>query len=443
MNIAEALDSVKTQMSKSPKEFWLTAKVKSYFTNVAKAILDKYGSDFNIIINVIFDENAPIACTNFNQITLNAGCLQVQKIIRLEYQFLYLKGLMAHELTHLLWMDKNLVSMYYRTLEIGKMFPRIPNGNEEIIADMMETIKNPRSAKKYIFIAKNLINNIEDGYGENTFIQNYYGNLVEGMHYMRQEFKKDLDDVRLINDEFLSEDNNISKCTAIMKIILQYCLYHEVKNFSNNEYEILEELEKGKTIINRTLSENFRERLNSTNELIAVYWEFFKPFIHVPEEEKSEENKNKENSDDNSSDSQNSNGNTSNSNGSGNENSSNEENGDSKNNSESENNSKSSKQQNDKNKNNNQSEIQPDFNSGKPDIGEGKTVALVNNVENTTHDDIISRVVAEIKTPNEDFSDLIEQSFRELAEKRLEEKALSQMKENANGDYYGCKTIIE
>jgi len=407
---------VREQVKKSNKDIWLTKKVKEYFVDTAKAILDLYGSDFRIVVEIIFDPAGPIASTSFNKITLNAGCPQVQNISRIENQFLYLKGLMAHELSHILYMDKNICSLYYKAFERGSFFPRIPSSNKEVVKDILDTIKNKESASKMVLFSKDLVNIEEDGFGENTFLENYYGNLSEGMKYMRKEFLKGLDDVSLIEEIYLDESK--PKWAAVCRLLLQYCLYHKVKNFQDKDFEVLKELEKSKEIIHKTLGQNFKERLNSINELIVIYWDLIKPFIE------SADNSNQNNADG----------------GESNENQNTGSSGDSDKNDAGDGNSNDNKSQGNKTPKNNIPDLS---NNGKPKLGEkvGEGFGDNDSTNHASHERASDNMV-NINQPSEDFSDIIEAAITEIATKRIEQKTFSQtqLDGGVNGDYRGCKT---
>lgn len=405
--LCEEINSMRDSLK--PEQIWKSKAVENYFIDTAKAIIDRYGIDFQIIIHVIYDTspNATIAQTSFNKIILNAGCIQVKKILKLENQFLYLKGLLAHELSHILYMDKKIYSHYKDTLKKGIFYPKIPEGANEII----DVIKNQKSATKLLQIALDLVNIIEDGYGENTFLANFYGNIIEGMNYMRSEFFKDLNNLDIIEKNF--EENPFS---SIRSVIMQYSLYHTVKGDQTKDFAVLKELDKCKTLIDNSLSMNSRNRYSITNQLIVIFWDYIKPLITEELDEENEDNN------ENNEDTKDNNGNNS-------ENSNND--------------SESNNQGSCENQNSNkelQICIKPPMGEGgnqlvEPDIKASNEPFSINIVNN-------SNALSEIMS--EEVSQIVEQVLIQLAQKSLEEKNKTLMNIEANeGNYSGGHVYVE
>lgn len=392
-----------------PEDIWKSKSVENYFINTAKAIINRYGVDFQIIVKVIYNTSpsVPIASTSFNEIMLNAGSMQVRKILKLENQFLYLKGLLAHELSHILYMDKKINKHYMNALMKGIFYPRKPECSEEVL----EVIKNPQSAMKLTMIAKDFVNIIEDGYGENTFLANYYGNIIEGMKYMRSEFLKDLDNIMLLEKFY-----EVNPFSSIRGVIMQYALYHTIKGDNGQELEVLKELDKCKDIIDASLSKNSRDRYNVTNQLIVIFWDYIKPLILSDNQDNTnsngQEDKNQSNDNGNSQSDENQNSNNGNN-------------------------------QGDKNQSNNNGNTKNSSHE-KPEIGEGgnqlvepeiKAIPIASN-DNDNYSDS--------KEFSEEVSDLMEQIIYTLAQKSLEEKNTSSMNMEANsGIYPGCRIYID
>lgn len=402
MTVEEKMNQMRNTVAK--QDILLTKEMKNYFTDYAKAVLNRYGSDFKIDVTIIFDRKGAIASTSFSKITLNAGCAQVAKNTRLEDKILYLKGLLAHELSHILYMDNNLSKEYQIKLSKGIMLPYLPNASKEVIDDIFETLKNKKSAFKLSRIAANLVNIIEDGYGENTFIANFYGSMVDGMKFMRKEFKKDLDNINILNQKF--DENPLN---AIFCAILQYSLYGEIKG-EDNEYPVIIELNKSKKLIDRTFSENFRNRLKTVNDIIAVYWDYIKPCIAEEQEEENQDEQNKQD-------------------GQGNGKTSNEQN------------NENNEQRNSKEEKGFSSKDSYEDFSNKPefpDIGISQVTRperIAEERDNSSENENIDEELIE---------NILESALRELAEKSLEEEATLRKNMEANeGSYRGCHIYIE
>lgn len=297
----------------SQADFWTSKGVQKYLTDLAKATIDRYGVDFDIEVSVEFNPNGAIAYTTFNKVVINAACNQIQKLVKGENQLLYIKGLLAHEMAHILYMDKGLDSRYQRSLRAGLFLPRFPMCEKQKRQDILDSLADKQKNAVICSIASNLINIIEDGYGENTYIANYYGSMVDGMKYMRKEFYKDLPLSSETEAKFAKGGKD--EFSGCFDILLQYALYHRLHD--DGFYPMSEEVLKlVKPLIDRSLSEDFRGRLNTCNEIIVALWDYIKLML---DDDNKDKNKQQQNQDskagvDNGSDSNNS-GNPNNSNG--------------------------------------------------------------------------------------------------------------------------------
>lgn len=260
----------------SDKDFWTSRAVEEYFTDVSKAILDRYGTDFHLDVEIEYQEGGEIAHTTFDKVVLNAASKQVMKVLNKHHKFLYLKGLLAHELSHILYMDKQYNKRYFDSILQGVLLPRIPmlSGKERCL---VEAIRDKQKAAKLCIILKWFSNAVEDGYGENTYLANYYGGLAEGMRYMRKEFFRDLSPASKIEEELASDDPK-ERWGGVCSIVLSYSLYHKLRG--DGDYPLCHKVvEKIDQIIDETLRCNFKERLHHINMLAIELWEYIEPAL--------------------------------------------------------------------------------------------------------------------------------------------------------------------
>lgn len=417
MNINQRREELRKSATK--EQIWQSAKMKEEFVDMAKAILNKYGSDFKVIVEIIFDKNGPIAFTSFNKITLNAGCAQVQKIIGFPKQVLYLKGLLAHELSHILYMDRIYYDNYKRAFDKGLMLPHFPDTNLEITEKIRKALKNKKNLRTIKTIAVELVNTVDDGFGENTYLANFYGSLIEGMKYMRKEFYMDLSSATILEIKFHEDDN--ARLKAIFSAMLSYSLYGKVKD-ENDDYEVIQVLNKLKPLLDRTMSENFKARLNTVNEIMVELWSYISPLL-IDEEEKEENQEEQQ--------------------GSNNQNNQNEENPNEDCSNDNNSNEESSSNADDKEKSSGNTKGQDQFeqnyenNHGKP--GSGKGGAAINPKGNDG-----SRNFDETENiPEENIDELMDEILMELAEASMEEENLQIMNQTANeGSYKGPIHIV-
>lgn len=257
------------------EDFWLSNAVARYFTDFAKALLNKYGTDFGIKVRIEYDKSSGnIAFTTFKEIVMNAGCIQVDKVMSRANKILYMKGLLAHEVSHILYMDNPLCKRYQQSIMCGVCFPKIPNlgGKEKPFLDAIK-----KHASKICSIAQNLVNILEDGYGENTYLANHYGSMSDGMRYMRKEFLKDLPLAEETENDISSEDAK-QKWKGVCNLLLVYSLYHKLNG--KGVYPLQEGiLNIIKDTIDSTLQLDFRGRLHSINVLMVLLWEYIEPLL--------------------------------------------------------------------------------------------------------------------------------------------------------------------
>lgn len=285
MNLSEIKDAITVD----EEALWTSREMNREFTDMAKAVLDRYGSDFGIQISIIFSKEDAIAWTSFRNITINAGHSVVQKIVKRSNRLRYMKGLLAHELSHIIYMDKDMSERHTRMMEKGMFFPHFPQCSNERAQEIKETLKDNYKAAQLARIASNIVNCLEDGYGENTYLANYYGSLADGMQYMRKEFYNDMIPVVELEKK-LFESTPEGTFSAIMSVILQYSLYQEIRNGSKPLVD--EVVEMVKPFIDKMFKQNFKHRLNTANELIADLWPMIEPLLKSKEEDKQGNNSN-------------------------------------------------------------------------------------------------------------------------------------------------------
>ena len=285
MNLSEIRDAITVD----EETLWTSREMNNEFTDMAKAVLDRYGSDFRIKINIIFSKEEAIAWTSFRNITINAGHSVVQKIVKRSNKLRYMKGLLAHELSHIIYMDKDMSERHAKMMKKGVFFPHFPQCSKERAQEIKEALKDSYKAAQLAGIANNIINCLEDGYGENTYLANYYGSLADGMKYMRKEFYNDMISAGELEEQ-LFEPNPESTFSAVMSVILQYSLYQEIRNGSKPLVDDVVEMVK--PFIDKMFEQNFKQRLNTANELIADLWPIIEPLLKSEEENKQGNNSN-------------------------------------------------------------------------------------------------------------------------------------------------------
>jgi len=397
----DELREIKNEMRGSIDEesFWKSRTISDYFTDIAKAVLNRYGSDFQMKVVIIYDPKGSIAYTTFDSVVLNAACNQVAKIIKRGNKILYLKGLLAHELSHVLYMDKPFNERYMTQLLKGMLLPRIPNcnGSER---GLVNAIHDKKKASMVVSISKHLINIEEDGYGENTYLENYYGSLSDGMRYMRKEFYKDL----MLGEEvekLLADEDPSKQWCGVTGVLLVYALYHRLKGDGN--YPLSREIiKKTAPILDRTLSCDFKERINLVNELMVALWDYIEKLIEKNEQKDDDNNRGGSNND--------------------------------------------IGEDNDGSKNNNDdSQIpdnleMPDTNKPKHSDGTGMTRPVSNNHNNALPDPFDENDYDDGSNSSEDIEEMV---LDELSRKELEKRNLKRMNQEANeGISCGCRIDI-
>lgn len=262
------------------KNFWLSAKLKKDFADLAKVALKRYGKNFDVLIELIFEDSQDIAYTTFRKICINANCKHVQQETTMEKKFLYVKGLLAHELSHILYMNKKDDDEYAKDMLNGEWKPK--TASAKVLKDIEEKMSLVTNRKILVNFARELTNILEDGYGERTFISSCYGSLVEGMKYMRSRFFLEINSV----DEIQEVWENESKLSAVLKALLLYSLYGETKDMSR-PLDSIEDFKRCQSVVDRYMNTHkFKNRLLLADEIIVIYWDYIKELMVTEEQEK-------------------------------------------------------------------------------------------------------------------------------------------------------------
>lgn len=214
----------------SDKEFFLSRAMSAYFTDIVEAITGRFGATEKIRVCFIWESqaNARIAWTDGDTITINADCHFTRGTDRLT-RFYLCRGLMLHEVAHILYTDFELARAQQVALhDSKKIYPVLETREENVqrVQDMLVKIKKPQVLSYFYRLLHKFLNILEDAYINDRIMYAYPGyrtDLLVVLYQMREESHS------YSELKKMEHDSGLSPHITAINMIHQYALYGECK----------------------------------------------------------------------------------------------------------------------------------------------------------------------------------------------------------------------
>jgi cobalamin biosynthesis protein CobT len=229
--------------------------------------------------------NATIACTNGNDIMINAGCSLVINQVDREMRFEAIRGLMAHEMGHVLFTNFATEEMCLSKLKRGKLYPTpVKVKSPSFIAGkrrMTECLNDPDRAKFLIEIINDFDNHLDDGYVEDRIFELNPGVLAKGLKVVRETQWETTPNLNQLIQEERAEPGLVYR--SICSLILSYVRFGEFK--LTDKREIKDERVQAvcrclsyidEYLINRKSS---LERWSNMYTCLILLWDYVEDYI--------------------------------------------------------------------------------------------------------------------------------------------------------------------
>ncbi len=299
----------------SDKKFFESSDFKRYIKDMVNITINKHVERYNrvhriplknnLIIKVMSvynPMNSDVAYASSQTlgngkesvtIFLNAGHIMFQEIEDRTILFLIVKGLCAHEISHVLNTDFNILKTLYESITAGNLFPTVIDSllTKEGVRnkkDLDEFLEESKNRKKVHSTLASLQNICEDGYIENVFTTNNHGTMVEGLYELRDH---DYSQMPTLGELEEKVESGLYIYKALTQAYLTYAKYGDFK------YEDKEELEGDivkilspilSDIQEAVITDDAKKRTGIINHTFIHLWKYAKEYILNKEEEEEE-----------------------------------------------------------------------------------------------------------------------------------------------------------
>lgn len=231
------------------------------------------------------------------RIMINIGHEMFKDVTDRTKRLLYMKGLLAHECSHIIYTDFRLNERTMNNIKEG-MFDLVTHKltDEDILfrenyEDICDFLKKKENRMLFASIVGNIDNMAEDGFIEQTFIDRNKGSLAEGLYELRWFHFNSIPKVReSLEPSIMSimtgvEENPVYQ--AVMQAYLCYAKYRTVKADTSNpqEKEIVDIIKTCQHELDLALaSMDASKRKEHINNTIVILWKYIKDYIEMVKE---------------------------------------------------------------------------------------------------------------------------------------------------------------
>lgn len=238
-------------------------------------------------------------------IFINIGHQMFSKITKREILLMILKGLLAHEISHIINTDYRELLAFRQKAKMGRLYPEVSEDKRPVdfilnLEKLKEYIAGPeKNRKNFVSIGANLHNCGEDGYIEDATISNNNGSMIEGLFELREfDFNEmpTIEEMEARISKPTTDPEYLHIFNAITQVYLCYAKYGEIK------YESEESLSDSEIIrafipcikdLDKALCSNItKNRMMYMNNTIVILWDYISDYLEyldsLPEPEESD-----------------------------------------------------------------------------------------------------------------------------------------------------------
>jgi len=271
----------------SDREFFTSKVFAQHLESLAMTLTKRWGSRRKITVTIDWDtkENSRLACTDNNNIYINAGHPMIKTSNRKQL-YKRVLGLFAHELGHILWTDFVAAQSYQNGLRNSVWFPKAPrlvNGAMVVTENAFWALASESDAHREMLInyLMQISNILEDGFIEEQLFRTYPGTLSIGLNETRDAHWEKIPELKEMIDKEVNEPSlNNHPLFTMFQVLLEYSKYGDVKYEGvDNDDEHIILLGKMIPIVDEYMQSTPRERFTITSEVALIMFPLLKDFI--------------------------------------------------------------------------------------------------------------------------------------------------------------------
>ena len=283
LEVRRRIEDIKLKISDA--ELFASPLYASVLSDVAKSTTHRYRRSCQVFTYWNDSPDADVACTNNRSIRINAGNRLTRSFPTRILKDQSLRGLLGHEVGHILYTDFNMAALYNSKLRGGEWYPSppVPEGAEE--EDSLEEIqslleKSDKSTLLTLHHTANLLDNVlEDVYIEARICQSFPGTYAQGIHLNNLRFAETMPSIAAQTEK---ESYGFS---ILANLLIQYCKTGDVNNLTGEKSEYLDVLADCIPIVDEAVyDDDGKARYRATNRLLIHLWPYLKELREHAEE---------------------------------------------------------------------------------------------------------------------------------------------------------------
>ena len=266
-----------TKLAITDAELFGSRLYGAVLSDVAEATTHRYRRKCRVLTYWDESPDAGVAYTNNRTIKINAANRLTASFPTRKLKDLSLRGLLGHEIGHILYTDFNMLSVYNARLLAGEFYPSTPSElnaeEEDSLAELLPLLasRDRATLQTLIRFGNDLDNILEDVYIEARICEAFPGTFAQGIQLNNLRFAEQMPSV----EDQIAEDHY--GFSIIRNLILEYCKTGDVNNLTRKESEYLDVLYDCIPILDGAVyDDDGRARYAATNHLLIHLWPYLK-----------------------------------------------------------------------------------------------------------------------------------------------------------------------
>lgn len=266
-----------TKLAITDAELFGSRLYGAVLSDIAESVTHRYRRKCRVLTYWDESPDADVASTNNRTIKINAANRLTASFPTRKLKDLSLRGLLGHEIGHILYTDFNMASVYTSKLLAGEFYPAEPTElnteEEDSLAELRPLLAaRDRATLLTLIRAGQFLDNVlEDVYIEGRICEAYPGTFARGIQLNNLRFAETMPTVAS-----QIENGNIGYA-IIANLMIQYCKTGDVNNLTRENSEYLDVLVDCLPILDAAMyDDDGRARYAAVNHLLIHLWPYLK-----------------------------------------------------------------------------------------------------------------------------------------------------------------------
>ena len=266
-----------TKLAITDAELFGSRLYGSVLSDLAETTTRRYRRKCRVLTYWDESPGAKVASTDNRTIKINAANRFTASFPTRKLKDLSLRGLLGHEIGHILYTDFNMMTVYNTKLLAGEFYPAVPTGlnseEEDSLAELRPLMASrDRATLLALFRAGNFLDNIlEDVYIEARMCEAFPGTFAQGIQLNNLRFAETMPTVeKQLEEQYYG-------FAIIANLMIQYCKTGDVNNLNRSKSEYLDVLYDCIPILDAAVyDDDGKARYAAANHLLIHLWPYLK-----------------------------------------------------------------------------------------------------------------------------------------------------------------------